>query len=423
MMVRGSLDLGVQAVVAITFGELEFVNSKRKIQLSGGHLSPDIPMSESVGKDGLRYLVAWSFYRKLIKYTVPRLLRNYVSANTACYGEIKEFMNLAVMSSYFTSVVPPRLIYQTKRMAYRIRSAFEKALNSSNWIGRDIRDELINKLIDVTFYVGSQGRRSDPAFVEEVYRPYPDSPQEPFFPTWMKVLSLSSHYTWTDQNALLYNEAAPNGFYIIPYNDIVVSPGIMQSPFLYLYGPIALNYGGLGMLSLSGQHETLNDTVDSENLADLVGTMVAYAAYSSSPQKYKDVKLVNLDISTERLFFINHCVKCWRREPVTLCSTTSSTRRIWLILLAPRVFYVAFTTLPLVQWDVTLPGVKRTAEHLFFIGYCIKVCVSRYVVIEKYTPDPSRCIVPIMNMAEFSDAFECAPGSRMDPSKKCAFWP
>ncbi|XP_075744155.1 endothelin-converting enzyme 1 [Rhipicephalus microplus] len=166
-------------------------------------------------------------------------------------------MNLAVMSSYFTSVVPPRMIYQTKRMAYRIRSAFEKSLNSSNWIGRDIRDELINKLIDMTFYVGSQGQRSDPAFVEEIYRPYPDAPQEPFFPTWMKVLSLSSHYTWTDQNALLYNEAAPNGFYIIPYNDIVVSPGIMQSPFLYLDGPIALNYGGLGMVPFADSEDTV----------------------------------------------------------------------------------------------------------------------------------------------------------------------
>ncbi|KAL3223691.1 hypothetical protein MRX96_049692 [Rhipicephalus microplus] len=115
--------------------------------------------------------------------------------------------------------------------------------------------------------------------------------------------------------------------------------------------------GGVGDESPSGW---LNGIIDSENLADFVGTAVSYAA---------------------------------------------------------------FTSLPLVQWDVTLPGINLTAEHLFFIGYCIKVCVSQYVVNEKYTPDPSRCIVPIMNMAEFSDAFECAPGSRMDPSKKCAFWP
>ncbi|XP_075744559.1 membrane metallo-endopeptidase-like 1 [Rhipicephalus microplus] len=180
----------------------------------------------------------------------------------------------------------------------------------------------------------------------------------------------------------------------------------MQSPFLYLDGPIALNYGGIGMiiaheimhafdvdgiqvnkhnktiltsefvkeytkralclrhshksvLSLSGHHETLNDTVDSENLADLVGTMVAYAAYSSLPQKYKDVKLVNLDISTERLFFINHCVK----------------------------------------W-----------------------CAERTTLEKRYAPLRSRCIVPLMNMPEFSRAFGCAPGSPMNPREKCAFW-
>ncbi|KAH8042494.1 hypothetical protein HPB51_023542 [Rhipicephalus microplus] len=66
-------------------------------------------------------------------------------------------------------------------------------------------------------------------------------------------------------------------------------------------------------LSLNDQQATLNETVDSENLADLVATVVAYAAYSSLPRKYKDVKLATLDLSTERLFFINHCVK-WCAE-------------------------------------------------------------------------------------------------------------
>ncbi|KAH8039435.1 hypothetical protein HPB51_007313 [Rhipicephalus microplus] len=368
MMVRGSLDLGVQAVVAITFGELEFVNSKRKIQIEYSSeqktwfaKSRRVQDYESILSN---YGVTPRFVNQLaLKISVYDMHLKDITIAALGKGSVGTDISIHKLGLYtkpfVTEVVPPRMIYQTKRMAYRIRSAFEKSLNSSNWIGRDIRDELINKLIDMTFYVGSQGQRSDPAFVEEIYRPYPDAPQEPFFPTWMKVLSLSSHYTWTDQNALLYNEAAPNGFYIIPYNDIVVSPGIMQSPFLYLDGPIALNYGGLGMLSLSGQHETLNDTVDSENLADLVGTMVAYAAYSSLPQKYKDVKLVNLDISTERLFFINHCVK----------------------------------------W-----------------------CAERTTLEERYAPLRSRCIVPLMNMPEFSRAFGCAPGSPMNPREKCAFW-
>ncbi|KAL1485906.1 hypothetical protein MTO96_047174, partial [Rhipicephalus appendiculatus] len=130
MMVRGSLDFGVQAVVSITFGELEFVDSKRK-------RVKDIAQAAYVKGGGAKDIPIY----KLGLYTKP----------------------------YVTEVVPPRMVYPTKRMTSRIRSAFEKALKSASWIGRDIRDELINKLIDVKFYVGSQGRRLNPAFVEEVY--------------------------------------------------------------------------------------------------------------------------------------------------------------------------------------------------------------------------------------------------------------
>ncbi|KAL1484296.1 hypothetical protein MTO96_032656 [Rhipicephalus appendiculatus] len=124
----------------------------------------------------------------------------------------------------------------------------------------------------------------------------------------------------------------------------------MHRPFLYLYGPLGLNYGGLGMIighelmhALDVRHaklhkwwheiekgytdralclrrshrsvlsrsvlQALNDTVDSENLADLVGTMIAYAAFSSLPEKYKSVKLVNFNMTSEQLFFVNHCAK------------------------------------------------------------------------------------------------------------------
>ncbi|KAL1473798.1 hypothetical protein MTO96_038458, partial [Rhipicephalus appendiculatus] len=138
--------------------------------------------SKSVGKDGLRYLVAWIFYRQVVMYTYPEMLRNYGSATTACFELTKKVMNLAVLSSYFASALPPRMVYQTKRMASRIRNAFESAFNSSTWIGRDVRDEFINRVINLKFHVGLTGRRSDPAFVEEIYRDYPKAPRKPFFP-------------------------------------------------------------------------------------------------------------------------------------------------------------------------------------------------------------------------------------------------
>ncbi|XP_049276132.1 neprilysin-4-like [Rhipicephalus sanguineus] len=112
-------------------------------------------------------------------------------------------------------------------------------------------------------------------------------------------------------------------------------------------------------LSLSRQQETLNDLVDSENIADLVGTMIAYAAFASLSPQHKNETLAGLSMSSEQLFFINHCVK-W-------CSQYRTSGR-------------------------------------------------------RYAPYRSRCIVPLMNMPEFSRAFGCATGTPMNPQEKCTFW-
>ncbi|KAL1467501.1 hypothetical protein MTO96_026021 [Rhipicephalus appendiculatus] len=176
----------------------------------------------------------------------------------------------------------------------------------------------------------------------------------------------------------------------------------MHRPFLYLYGPTGLNYGGLGtiiahefmhaydvrnanpiywrtksfkdeytkrafclrsshksVLSLSRQQEELDDTTDSENLCDLVGTVVAHAAYSSLPEKYK---------------------------------------------------------------SETLAGLNTSSEQLFFISRCLNLCAQLSRSGKAYAPYRSRCIVPLMNMPEFASAFGCAAGTPMNPRNKCKFW-
>ncbi|KAH8039014.1 hypothetical protein HPB51_004939 [Rhipicephalus microplus] len=112
-------------------------------------------------------------------------------------------------------------------------------------------------------------------------------------------------------------------------------------------------------LLLTGQEGTLNDELDSENLADLVGTKVAYDAFASLAGGYRDQKLAGLDMSAQQLFFVNHCVK----------------------------------------W-----------------------CSEDDYVASRYAPQRSRCIVPLINMPEFSSAFSCAEGTPMNPQDKCTFW-
>ncbi|KAH7956435.1 hypothetical protein HPB52_009662 [Rhipicephalus sanguineus] len=112
-------------------------------------------------------------------------------------------------------------------------------------------------------------------------------------------------------------------------------------------------------LHISVKEETLNETLDVENLADLVGTKIAYEAFSSLAPAYRDEILAGLDMSAEQLFFVNSCAK---------------------------------------------------------------LCAQHAIPAKRYAPYRSRCIVPLMNMPEFSRAFDCAAGTPMNPREKCTFW-
>ncbi|KAL3204310.1 hypothetical protein MRX96_041263, partial [Rhipicephalus microplus] len=112
-------------------------------------------------------------------------------------------------------------------------------------------------------------------------------------------------------------------------------------------------------LSLRGQEETLSDELDSENLADLVGTKMAYDAFEHTVSEYRDQNLAGLNMTVQQLFFVNHCAK---------------------------------------------------------------ECSEDNTAVPPYASPRARCIVPLMNMREFSSAFGCAARTPMNPREKCTFW-
>ncbi|KAL3208467.1 hypothetical protein MRX96_009622 [Rhipicephalus microplus] len=59
--------------------------------------------STHVGKEGLQYLVAWTFYRQLFELTDPTWFLRGRSANDACYEHVKKVLKLAITSHHFQS--------------------------------------------------------------------------------------------------------------------------------------------------------------------------------------------------------------------------------------------------------------------------------------------------------------------------------
>ncbi|KAL1484831.1 hypothetical protein MTO96_010999 [Rhipicephalus appendiculatus] len=178
----------------------------------------------NLGKAGLRYVVAWSIFRQLVNFTDPYMLRGGKTAENACYDHIRGVMDLAVVSHYFQSIVTPRTVYQAKRMASRIRSAFEKELEASSYLTPNIRAHLIDK------------------------EPLPDAPLDRLFPTWIKARGLDYQYSWKDLTSPLYTEEWVGGYLNGVVGGLVMPTGNLVRPFMYPYGPVGLNYGALGWM-------------------------------------------------------------------------------------------------------------------------------------------------------------------------------
>ncbi|XP_075744110.1 uncharacterized protein LOC142802912 [Rhipicephalus microplus] len=247
--------------------------------------------------------------------------------------------------------VQPYTIGKANSMVDEIREAYLRALQYSTWLNTDFRQAAKKKIKDMVSYVGSPGKRLDPNFVEGLYKPYPDVPLdlEALFPTWIKALGLSAQYMWMDTTTPLYDETRPIPYYTGVSNDVTVPTASMLPPFMHTNGIDALHYGGLGtmighammrafdvrgihtlegyvpdenddvireytkralclrrshksVLSLRGQEETLSDELDSENLADLVGTKMAYDAFEHTEQRARipDHFLLFEDRSSEK---------------------------------------------------------------------------------------------------------------------------
>ncbi|KAH8039437.1 hypothetical protein HPB51_007315 [Rhipicephalus microplus] len=252
-----------------------------------------------MGETALRYLVAWKFFTHLVQFTEPYIFLDRRTENDACFEHVTKVMRLAVISPLLQSEVQPYLVRRASNIVDEIRTAYEMGLHVSPWLSTAFRLAAVKKIKDMLAYVGSPGQRLDHDFVEALYKPYPDVElnRGALFPAWIKALGLSSQYMWMDTTTPLYDETGTSPYYDYDVNLITVPTGSMLRPFMYMHGVAALNYGGLGTVSLSGTEGTLSDEMDSENLADLVGTKMAFDAFEHLVSEQRDQNLAGLNMA------------------------------------------------------------------------------------------------------------------------------
>ncbi|XP_077524161.1 membrane metallo-endopeptidase-like 1 [Amblyomma americanum] len=285
-----------------------------------------------------------------------------------------------------------------------------KKINDTEWIQGPIWCLMFEKAQRLKFMLGIPEAISTESLVEGFSQEVPDvggNFTAPYLAA-RRVTTMNAY--WWDYS-LGFNPILANAYYDRRRRSVRVMGAMLQPPVFIPGAPAAFNYGGIGQIAA---HE-LTHAFDVSNVE--VSTWLEW------------FKLQNT--TTHQLYASK--VLCLRSSYIQAESETrdrtldTRTDKEGLVdCMGVQLAYAAYRSLPDAERRETLPGVDLTAEQIFFVSHCLKWCSSvpgtRRAPGGLYWHSRSRCIVPLRNMAQFSEAFSCKRGDPMNPVKKCSFW-
>ncbi|KAG9432152.1 neprilysin-1 isoform X2 [Apis mellifera carnica] len=280
-------------------------------------------------------------------------------------------------------------------MIRTIREAFNELLAENHWMDNETRTVAKNKANSMNERIG-----------------YPEFLKDP--------VELSKEYVMlrkpVDKDKWSTEPAVVNAFYNPNKNDIVFPAGILQPLFYSQHFPKSLNYGGIGVVI---GHEITHGFDDKGRQFDKDGNMMQWwnnatvKAFRERAQcivdQYSRYKLQEVDL------YING--KMTQGENIADNGGLKQSFRAykkWVSIHGEE---------PL------LPGVNLTHDQLFFLNYAQIWCGSMRpedaltkIRSSVHSPGPIRVLGPLSNSEDFARAYDCPPGSPMNPTQKCNVW-
>lgn len=205
-----------------------------------------------------------------------------------------------------------------------------------------------------------------------------------------------------------------NAYYSPNNNKIVVPAGILRPPFYHVEYPHAENFGALGFV---------------------VGHELTHGFDTSGARYDKEGNLANWWSNKSLQHFMNR-EKCLVNEysqckvqghnlsgMKTLGENTADNGGLKLAYMAYQKW------LQNKDHDTTLPNLELTSRQLFFLSFAQIWCeesTPSYALSELATnvhsPGKWRVLMTLKNHPHFAEAFQCKPGTPMNPLKKCQVW-
>lgn len=209
-----------------------------------------------------------------------------------------------------------------------------------------------------------------------------------------------------------------NAYYVPDFNIVVIPAGIQQLPYYHSERPKYMNFGGMGLIY---GHEMTHGLDESGSLRDKYGNLKNWWTDKAKTEFKKRSNCFVKQYSSYHYRGLNVTVD--GRQ--TLSENIADNGGL-------RQAYLGYQ-----KWvkdhgkEKRLPGLEKySPEQLFFVSFAESWCSSIHPPSlvasshedDSHSADEFRVIGSLANMKEFSEVFNCKPGSKMNPKNKCIIW-
>ncbi len=207
---------------------------------------------------------------------------------------------------------------------------------------------------------------------------------------------------------------AVNAYYNPLNNEMVFPAGIMQRPFFHRDFPIAMNYGGIGMVM---GHELMHGFDDQGRKFDAKGELTPWWEPEVVAKFEQAAQCVDDQYDTyEVLPGVNINGRLTLGENIADLGGVKQA-------------YRAYKAWEKKHGAPKSPVEGLTNDQLFFVGYAHGWCATAspeymklMATVNPHSEPKYRVLGPLSNFPSFSEAFACKQGAAMRPEKICTVW-
>ncbi|PNF39536.1 Neprilysin-1 [Cryptotermes secundus] len=347
-----------------------------------------------------------------------------------CVHKVQDYPSVgfshAVAYYYKTNMVDTQTLEEAAEMVSDLRAAFHDLLAENNWMDDETRHAAVQKADAMLVLMGFPSWCDSSAELDEFYNNIEVSRGDHFgnvarLRSFVQATNLATLGKDRDRNEWTQSPLVVNAFYNSLNNRITFPVGMMDVPFFYGNHYITLlDYARIGAIV---GHEITHGFDSVGRQYDQFGSAFDWWSAGTNAKFEERAQCFVKQYSSYRVSELNKTVDGQR----TLRENIADNGGI-------REAYRAFTRLKtrrgMEAFSPRLPGLEQySPDQLFFIGYASMWCRAETlagldVMLQKdsHSPNRFRVIGSLSNMAEFSEAFGCPLGSRMNPVNKCVLW-